>query len=266
MSDWEQDAFQNRPLRNSVMVSGVVIQRGDRVRLRPRRRADVFDVVLEGKVAQVESIEEDYEGAVYVAVVLEDDPGKDLGLLQQAGHRFFFTPEELEPLRTRILIAGIGNVFLGDDGFGSEAARRLMQQPWPPEVQVIDFGVRAIDLAYALSDGYETVILLDATPQGGDPGAVYVIEPLLDEAPAHEANTSWDPHRLDTLELLRRVKAECTSFPRILLVGCEPADLGGEIGRLGLSPPAQAALELAVHKVETLVAGILRGEQPTPIG
>jgi hypothetical protein len=69
--------------------------------------------------------------------------------------------------RPRILVAGVGNIFLGDDGFGSEAARRLQERPLPDEVRVVDFGIRSIDLAYALMDGYETTILLDATPQGG---------------------------------------------------------------------------------------------------
>src|SRR6516225_7125141 len=77
----------------------------------------------------------------------------------------------------RILVAGIGNIFLGDDAFGVEVARRLAARPQPDGVRVADFGIRGIDLTYALLDGYETVILVDATPRGGQPGTLYVIEP-----------------------------------------------------------------------------------------
>jgi hydrogenase maturation protease len=264
MRDPESHTPQKRPQRDAVTVSGVLVRRGDRVRLRPRRRADIFDLALDGMIAVVESIEDDFDGAVHLAVVLDDDPGKDLGLLRQVGHRFFFAPEEVAPLNVapmnhpRILIAGVGNIFLGDDGFGSEAARRLLERPWPAEVRVVDFGVRAIDLAYALSDGYETVILIDATPQGGEPGAVYLIEPDVDDPlPLETREGLWDPHRLETRELLRRVKASGSSFPRLFLVGCEPADLGGESGRLGLSPPVQAALEQAEVRIEELVGELL---------
>ena len=81
-----------------VTVGGVQIKTGDHVRLRPRAGGDIFDIALAGQVAIVESIEQDYENTVHLAVVLEDDPGKDLGMLRQPGHRFFFSPEEVEPL------------------------------------------------------------------------------------------------------------------------------------------------------------------------
>jgi hypothetical protein len=71
---------------------------GDRVTLRPRRRADIFDIALAGKIGVVEAVEQDFDGQVQLAVVLEDDPGRDLGMLRQPGHRFFFTPDEVEPL------------------------------------------------------------------------------------------------------------------------------------------------------------------------
>ena len=82
----------------SVRVGSVEIRAGDRVRLRPRGRADVFDLALTGMTATVEAIEQDFEGRVYLAVTVDDDPGKDLGRLRQPGHRFFFAPEEVEPL------------------------------------------------------------------------------------------------------------------------------------------------------------------------
>ena len=80
-----------------------------------------------------------------------------------------------------ILVAGIGNIFLGDDAFGSEVARRLLLKPWPAGVRVEDFGIRGFDLTFALMDGYDAVILVDATPRGGVPGTLYTIEPDLSE-------------------------------------------------------------------------------------
>src|SRR5690242_16020615 len=81
----------------------------------------------------------------------------------------------------KILIAGVGNIFLGDDGFGCEVAGRLARRPLPDGARVIDFGVRSLDLAYALMDGYDLTILVDAVQRGGEPGSLYVIEPDLNE-------------------------------------------------------------------------------------
>ena len=94
MTSWEPD---HRELE-CVHVGPYEVRRGDRVRLRPRARADILDLALDGMAATVESLEQDYEGRVYLAVTVEDDPGKDLGALRQPGHRFFFLPEEVEPL------------------------------------------------------------------------------------------------------------------------------------------------------------------------
>ena len=98
MNEWEWQLLEDKTLLNVVSVNGVEFRQGDRVRLRPRTRADVFDLALTGKTAIVEAIEEDYEGRVHLAVVVDDDPGRDLGLLRQPGHRFFFSVEEVEPL------------------------------------------------------------------------------------------------------------------------------------------------------------------------
>jgi hypothetical protein len=135
VNEWEWQLLEDKTPVESMEIQGAQVRRGDRVRLRPRAGGDVFDLALEGKIAAVESIEQDYEGKLHVCVVVEDDPGRDIGLMRQPGHRFFFAPEEVEPLaqgeKTRtaetksILIAGIGNIFLGDDGFGVEVASRL---------------------------------------------------------------------------------------------------------------------------------------------
>lgn len=90
--------FDRRRLE-CVHAGACEIRQGDRVRLRPRGRADIFDLALAGKTATVEAIEQDYEGRVYLAVLVDDDPGKDLGALRQIGHRFFFQVEEVEPLK-----------------------------------------------------------------------------------------------------------------------------------------------------------------------
>jgi hypothetical protein len=98
MDELEWQLLEDRSLLLDVSVGGVEIRTGDRVKLRPRAGGDIFDLALAGQIAIVESVEQDYEDNVHLAVVLEDDPGRDLGMLRQPGHRFFFTPEEVEPL------------------------------------------------------------------------------------------------------------------------------------------------------------------------
>ena len=96
MNGWDPESDRRR--LECVHVGPWEIRQGDRVRLRPRGRADILDLALAGKTATVESIEQDYDGRTYLAVTVDDDPGKDLGALRQPGHRFFFSPEEVEPL------------------------------------------------------------------------------------------------------------------------------------------------------------------------
>ena len=96
MNELDWHLLEDKPALESVAVDGVEFKRGDRVRIRPRQNGDIMDVVLAGKVAVIEAIEQDYEGKIQFAVVIEDDPGKDLGMLRQPGHRFFFSPEEVE--------------------------------------------------------------------------------------------------------------------------------------------------------------------------
>ena len=99
MNEWEWQLLEDRTTLNTVVVvAGREIRPGDRVRLKPRSGADVFDLAFVDRIAIIESIEEDYEGQAHLAVVLDDDPGKDLGLMRQPGHRFFFSVEEVEPL------------------------------------------------------------------------------------------------------------------------------------------------------------------------
>src|SRR5579859_2262797 len=280
MNEWEWQLLEDKTVVDHIVIAGAEVRAGDRVRLRPRKGGDVLDIALAGQAATVEALEQDYEGNQHVCVVLDDDPGRDLGLLRQPGHRFFFSPEEIEPLpkdgtqshvavqKPRILVAGIGNIFLGDDGFGVEVIRRLAQCQLPAEVRVVDFGIRGFDLTYALQDGYETTILIDACPHGEQPGTVYVIEPNLDAASNSADQSMVDAHSLNPMNVIRLAKAMNAPIKKMLLVGCEPETLGGEEGAMGLSAPVEAAVDVAVKQVISVVTRILDGtwEQKTTLG
>jgi hydrogenase maturation protease len=264
MNEWEWQLLEDKASVESVVAGGIEIKKGDAVILRPRKGGDVFDVALAGKTAVIEAIEQDYEGKLHLAVILEDDPGKDLGALRQPGHRFFFAPEEIEPLgavrdersidQASILIAGIGNIFLGDDAFGVEVVRRLSALKLPKNVRVRDFGIRGYDLAYALLDGYDTAILVDACARGDSPGTVYVID-IEDNDMARVESTpiALDPHTLNPVSVLRMARSMGPISKRVLLVGCEPASLGGEEGDMELSEPVSAAVDEAIKLIEKLI-------------
>ena len=102
MNEWEWQLLEDKTLLDHVCIAGpageIEVKQGDRIRLKPHAGGDIFDLALSGKIAVVEAIEQDYEGKAHLAVVLDDDPGRDLGMLRQPGHRFFFSPEEVEPL------------------------------------------------------------------------------------------------------------------------------------------------------------------------
>jgi hydrogenase maturation protease len=243
-----------------VQVSGVVLTRGSRVVLRPQPGGDVLDLVLAGRVAVVEGIEQDAEGELKLAVVVEDDPGRDLGEARQPGHRFFFSTAEVEPLaeqpaaaraQTRVLVAGVGNVFLGDDGFGVELAGRLAERALPAGVEVIDYGIRGIDLAYALLEDYDAAVLLDATPRGGTPGSLYLIEPDLEGA-----EVAIDAHGMDPVKVLALARTMGELPRRVLVVGCEPLTRmqpdDPEL-RAELSAPVRAALQEGVRMTEAVL-------------
>jgi len=273
MNEWEWQLLEDKNPVESLEIHGVEVRRGDRVKLRPHPGGDVFDLALEGKIAVVESIEQDYEGQVHVCVVLDDDPGRDIGMRRQPGHRFFFAPSEVEAtaqsdVRRRaeskkILIAGIGNIFLADDGFGVEVAGRLASHSFPSGVRVADFGIRAFDLAYALMEGYDTTILVDAYPGEGQPGTLFVVEPDLNELNSGEAKQGFiEPHAMNPISVMRMATSMAGQLKKILVVGCVPATLGPEEGQMGLSEPVAAAVDEAVKVVDSLVTRILAGEWP----
>jgi hydrogenase maturation protease len=222
---------------------------GTRVRLKPRPGGDVWDIALAGRTAVVEAVEETMEGELLLAVVVDDDPGRDL-----PGHRFFFAPAEVEPLR--VLVAGIGNVFLGDDGFGVALAQRLAARELPAGVEAVDYGIRGMDLAYALPE-YDAAILLDAAPRGGPPGTLYVIEPDAAEA------DGFDAHGMDPVQVLALARTLGGTPPRTLVLACEPLTrMTGEedelVGRL--SEPVEAALDGAERLVASLLEDIMKGD------
>lgn len=163
--------------------------------------------------------------------------------------------------RGSILVAGIGNIFLGDDAFGVEVVRRLATRRLPEGVRVVDFGIRGFDLAYALLDGDEAAILIDATPRGGPPGTLYVIEPELDGLEEQGApEETVEAHTMDPVKVLRLVKAMGGQPKRVLVVGCEPATLDAdENGQIGLSESVRAVVDEAVTLVESVIADLLDG-------
>ncbi len=159
-------------------------------------------------------------------------------------------------MKDRVLVAGIGNIFHGDDAFGVEVAQRMATRPRPAGVAVIDFGIRGFDLAFALLDGYEMTILVDVVERGGVPGTLYVIAPDLDHlAPAAAER---DGHGMDPVRVLRLAKEMGGPAGKVLLVGCEPETFGpAEEGQMGLSSAVAKAVDAAIVKIEALVAGFL---------
>jgi hydrogenase maturation protease len=275
MNEWEWNLLEAKSPLDTLRIGEADVKVGDRVRLRPGKRADMFDMALAGKTAVIESIEQDYEGRFHICVVADDDPGRDIGMMRQPGHRFFFFPEEVEPLGPEepiastnvsapaILVAGIGNIFLGDDGFGVEVAQRLSQRTFPEGVRIVDFGIRGLDLAYALSDGPQVTILIDACPRGDAPGTLYVVEPDLTSINSPNGpQIAVDAHAMNPMNVLCMAKSMGAPLQRILLVGCEPATLGPEEGQMGLSEVVENAIERAVALTESLVTRILNDEWP----
>jgi hydrogenase maturation protease len=162
----------------------------------------------------------------------------------------------------RTLVAGVGNIFLGDDGFGVEVARRLVERAadLPPDVEVADFGIRGVHLAYQLMDGYDWLVLIDAMPRGERPGTVYVLEPDLAGVGVHPDDETAGPvgvpdaHSMDpgtVLALLATVNGGAVPVDRVVVVGCEPATVEDGIG---LSPAVAEAVDRGVAAVLELLS------------
>ncbi len=147
-----------------------------------------------------------------------------------------------------ILVAGVGNSWLRDDGFGGEVARRLEQRGLPEGVAVMDAGTGGLDLAYEVMRGYDALVILDVSAQGGEPGTLYVIEPDEDSIKgAIEDGETINPHAMDPHTVLRFVKSTGAWPGRVVVIACEPADVD-DVG-WGLSGPVKEAVDRAVELV-----------------
>jgi hydrogenase maturation protease len=154
---------------------------------------------------------------------------------------------------TRILVAGVGNLFLGDDAFGVEVVRELLRRPTPDQVTVRDFGTRGLDLAYTLADGFDALLLVDTVQRGHAPGTLTVLEPDFESRrPAEEL--LGPGHGIDPCRVCGLVRALGGNMPRTRLLGCEPCSFGSEEEpMLELSPAVREAVARALPLVEQLL-------------
>jgi hydrogenase maturation protease len=170
------------------------------------------------------------------------------------------TVKRTTPGARRVLVACIGNIFLGDDGFGVEVAQHLISRQYPQGIQIADFGIRGMDLAYALLDNYDMLILVDAIQRGGSPGTLYLIEPdlsaLSPEKGVEAGRVALDSHSMDPAKVLAYARTLGAKPIHTLLVGCEPSPLSDSDYtemQMGLSEPVQAAVSEAVRMIDSLV-------------
>ncbi|MEP6815533.1 MAG: hydrogenase maturation protease [Marmoricola sp.] len=157
-------------------------------------------------------------------------------------------------LSPRVLVAGIGNLFCGDDGFGPEVVRRLVASDrLPRHVRAVDYGIRGMHLAYDLLDGYDALVIVDAVPGAGEPGDICVLEVGEDDLGSAE----FDPHGMAPVAVLASLKDLGGRLPPTYVIGCRPADTGEGIG---LSAPVEAAIPVAIDTVRA----VLRERIPVP--
>jgi hydrogenase maturation protease len=156
-----------------------------------------------------------------------------------------------------ILIAGVGNIFHGDDAFGSEVARRLAQQPPPSVARVVDFGIRGHDLAFALQDDYEAVILVDVAQRRRPPGTLSVVEADVTQWPDGETEVGIDTHAMNPMRIVRCLQAQGCKMPPLWIVACEPLTFGPDEGCVGLSEPVAMAVPEAVALVRSLLESMV---------
>ena len=173
---------------------------------------------------------------------------------------------------SRVLVACVGNIFLGDDGFGTHVAaalaRRSSEGAMPAGVRVEDYGIRSVHLVYELMNGYDVLVLVDTVGrQTGPPGTLYVIEPeLSDLGSSEERQSAVEAHSMKPLNVIRLATSMGGPLKSVLLVGCEPGTLGPEEGQMGLSEPVEAVVDEAVKLVESLIAKILNEESDAKNG
>jgi hydrogenase maturation protease len=229
---------------------------------------------LVGLTATVTGVFTDVDHEVLVAVRVDDDPASEE--LAWQGRSLFFHPDELvvvddvtsprgsSPRTPRVLLAGIGNVLLGDDGFGVEVADRLRAAPMAmrPGVRVEEFGIRGMHLAYELLDGYDALVLIDAVPMGEPPGTLVVMQPDAPTRPSVEGDTGdagepdpvLDAHSMNPEVVLGTLAHLGGAIGHVYVLGCQPANLDEGIG---LSPPVAAAIDDALHLCSQLLDEVL---------
>ena len=155
------------------------------------------------------------------------------------------------PERPRILVAGVGNIFLGDDAFGCEVVRRMAGRPVPDGVEITDFGIRGVHLAYQLLDGYDLLVLVDAAPRGRAPGTVSLLEVELDKIEKTDGPLV-DAHGMEPVSILSMLASLGGNVKRVLVVVCEPQSTAEGIG---LSAAVEAAVDPAVEIVQKVISG-----------
>ncbi|HVL51388.1 MAG TPA: hypothetical protein VM754_07830 [Actinomycetota bacterium] len=254
----------SKPAPGSVMVGGTPVGPGSRVRLWPSAGGDLIDIELAGRTALVEGVDQDLDDNCYLAVTLDEDPGQDLGHYRQPGHRFFFRTEEVEPLvdgatpthRARILVAGIGDEFKGDSGFGLEVVRRLAGRRLPG-VTATEFGIRLTDLGRTLEQQWDAVIAVAAVTGGGTPGGVSIAEANPGSGPSVQVAGLGKvslPVNLNSAE----------PGPRVWVAACEPARPGEDpAAPAGLSTPVLEAVDRTVTMIERLASQVVSAPDVT---
>ncbi len=161
----------------------------------------------------------------------------------------------------KVLVAGVGNIFLGDDAFGVEVVLKLAKRNLPEHVQVVDFGIRSYDLAYALMEPWELVVLVDAVPMGDEPGTIYTIEPEWPVECQEGPSGGFDAHTMNPVSVLQMVSALGGKPSRMLVVGCEPGNVEPDMsGEMALSAPVKTAVDTAVRMIENIVGSSRKAE------
>lgn len=159
---------------------------------------------------------------------------------------------------SRILVAGVGNIFLGDDAFGVEVVRRLSGESMPDGVDVVDFGIRGFDLAFALMDDYDAIVLIDTAQRGETPGTLSVIEP--DRVGTDLVAGGVDTHNVDPVKVIAFVRQFGVEPENLYVLACEPETFGDELnGAMGLSDTVQATIPDAVALAQSLVNRLIAG-------
>lgn len=164
-----------------------------------------------------------------------------------------------------ILVACIGNIFLGDDGFGVEVARQLQQAGLPDEARVVDYGIRGFDLAWALLEPWRAVVLVDAIRRGECPGTLYLLQPA--GASHRSIQATPDPHAMHPEQVIALSRSFGSISAEIFIVGCEPLDFGDDLeGRMGLSPEVARVIPQAVSMISELVTKLRSDAEPAYFG